>query len=166
MNETIQLKNAQIRIAFLEELKRARDDAAHRSQRALEIGVLADGANQSKSDTTKHQLGLEQDAAIETFRSIDFFLSNADKELPSPPNRENVAIGSAIVLDSTLQEARETYFIVPRFGGITFAVDGLAIQTLSIDSPLGSRIMGKQVGWTIINDLGDEQETTSLIEII
>lgn len=55
---------------------------------------------------------------------------------------EEIAVGALIQLESS----DKLYFIAPSTGGHTLSIDNKEIQILSINSPMGSAMLGLEVG--------------------
>ena len=54
-----------------------------------------------------------------------------------------------------LNAVRAFYFIAPRGGGLVTSVDGLPVQVITPQSPIGEAVLGRRAGETVRIELRD-----------
>jgi transcription elongation GreA/GreB family factor len=80
--------------------------------------------------------------AVEAFENIHIYQSLVLKEF----NSTSVISLSALVELKDSDDTHSLYFIGPKAGGICIEIDNQKITLISIFSPLGSALLGKEIG--------------------
>lgn len=106
----------------------------------------APGAMQSHSDTSKFQIGILADSAMQRVQNIDKLIDvlHQIKQFQDTDNK-SVQVGTIV---QTEENGKIVYFfIVPEgAGGQKFESDDIFIQTVSINSPMGKAMFSKTTG--------------------
>lgn len=118
--------------------------------RVRQGAIDAPGAMQSKSDTTKVELGRVADQLLEV---IDKRRREADALREFAAGMKSgicTAIGvgalAYIEIDGTEEQ---TFFFLPAAAGMHLEVDGLSVQVVSMDAPFTRNLLGRRAGETI-----------------
>ena len=117
------------------------------SQKAAQSGATHEEARQEHPKDTRaiEAQYLARGLAERVERLRDAVATLAALPLSKAGGDDEIGLAALVgVVDETGQVAR--YFIVPAGGGELLDVDGMAIQSLTPASPLGSALIGKQVG--------------------
>ncbi|OFZ85671.1 MAG: hypothetical protein A2603_16765 [Bdellovibrionales bacterium RIFOXYD1_FULL_55_31] len=61
----------------------------------------------------------------------------------------------ASLVEMELNGVRAFYFIAPRGGGLVTSVDGLPVQVITPQSPIGEAVLGRRAGETVRIELRD-----------
>jgi transcription elongation factor GreA len=127
---------AKSRIRHLEEQIQAKMESR---AKLMDAFVEAPGLMQSKSDHTRQDIATEIsviDKSIQALREIIFQL-----ETLAPDDSGAVQIGHTVCLQIGDEEP-ERFLLLDGLGGVTLD----DVSTLSVDTPIGHAVVGKEVG--------------------
>ena len=116
---------------------------------AQEEATLADGANQSKSDTRKIEQSWLADALGRRYAATNASIERLQEIDPSTQKNEDspsITIGSLVCVEYEGQAEEAWFLLVPFKGGDTLESDDIRVKTISADSPIGQNILGKNMG--------------------
>jgi transcription elongation GreA/GreB family factor len=68
------------------------------------------------------------------------------RQMPLPSFNQEASSAVSALLELESEGRTLYYFLVEREGGFTLKIDGQEVQILSIQSPLGAALVGRQVG--------------------
>ena len=128
----------------------------------------APSAMESHSDTTRSQLTavvgainqsfLEKSKGIETLKHL--FKSNIDEE-----KFDEVKYGSIVILEKN-GGIVENFFVLSAGSGIKVENDGEKITCLTVSSPLGKILLGKEKGQSFNCVIGGKSQDFKILDIL
>jgi transcription elongation GreA/GreB family factor len=131
-------------------LERLRADLAtiEASQQAAQAGATHE---ETRSEHPKDTRAIEAQYVARGLAERGEVLRDAVAALASLaldplPLEQGAAVTALVTLEDDDTGAHTHYFLVPAGGGERLEVDGVTIQSLTPMSPLGSRLMGREVG--------------------
>ena len=115
------------------------------SQRAAQEGAIHEETRQEdRKDTRAIEAQYIARGLAERVEDLHRALARLTR-MPSRTFREDDPIDVSAVVGLRDDGKEKVYFLVPVAGGETIERNGLAVQTLTPESPLGSALRGKQV---------------------
>ncbi|KKS26612.1 MAG: hypothetical protein A2606_01150 [Candidatus Yanofskybacteria bacterium RIFOXYD1_FULL_42_10] len=106
----------------------------------------APGAMQSHSDTSKFQIGILADSAMQRVQNIDQLIAVL-RQIKTSQNSENKSIQVGTLVQTEENGKMIYFFITPEgAGGQKFESDDIRIQTISINSLMGKAMFSKKAG--------------------
>jgi hypothetical protein len=135
-------------------------DLVKRLQAELEreIAVLARAANDAREAATHEENRPENDkdtraveaaylAGAQAERARDLSrVMNALEFLPLRAFREDEPIAATALVEVDVEGKRFHYFLAPQGGGLRAELDGVVVQVITPQSPMGQALLGKIVG--------------------
>lgn len=110
-----------------------------------ESAIEAPGAMQSRSDTTKFEMELAKDKALNSLKEKKDGFEKIKKIYLPTKNGPKTGIGNLIKLEGVGRESK-MLFLMPAGSGIKLNDGKNKVTVTTPESPLGSAVIGKSVG--------------------
>jgi transcription elongation GreA/GreB family factor len=122
------------------------------------VGVLTRAANDAREAATHEEAKPENDKDTRAVEAAYLAGAQADRarelerasaalaalEIKRFGGDDAISAGALVLLDQG--DSEQCYFLAPQGGGLRAEVDGVAVQVITAQSPLGRELLGKSVG--------------------
>lgn len=112
---------------------------------AREAATHEENRPENDKDTRAVEAAYLAGAQADRARDLERIL-NALEFLPLRPFREEDAIAAGALIEVEVDEKRCHYFLAPQGGGLRADLDGVVVQVITPQSPMGKALLGKSVG--------------------
>jgi len=127
------------------ELEREIEVLERAARSAREAATHEESRPENDKDTraveAAYLAGAQADRARELGRAL-----NAIEFLPLRGFREEDPIASAALIEVEVDGKRFHYFLAPQGGGLRAEMEGVTVQVITPQSPMGKALLGKSVG--------------------
>ncbi len=150
---------------MLQQLSRELDTLHSAAKDARDAATNEEAKPENKYDTrgleASYLAGAQAARAVELQVSIDHL-----KRLEFKSYDSTTRIGSTALVKILVDDMDTKYlFLVPMKGGIKVTIDKIEVNTLSLDSPLGSELVQKNEGDTFTFTIGGKSKNYEIIQV-
>jgi transcription elongation GreA/GreB family factor len=78
---------------------------------------------------------------------------------------QDVTIASTAIVELDMNDIKKYFFLLPVAGGISLQVNGITLQTLTVEAPLGRELIDKSVGDSFEFQIGDKKNECEIMQI-
>jgi transcription elongation GreA/GreB family factor len=131
---------------------------------ARDAATSEESKAENKYDTrgleASYLAGAQSKRAVELQESI-YRIST----LPLKDYDQNTTISSTAIIELDMNESKKYFFLLPVAGGISLSVNGITLQTLTVEAPLGRELLDKSVGDSFDFKIGDKLNECEITQI-
>ena len=165
-----QINRKQIISLVIEKLQAEIKEQENVHNKTRQASIEAPGAMQSHHDTSKEDLGRLADnleiAVKEKQQALNYFQRLIKRHL----GLDKVDVGNLVCVEEISNGQptgyRYNYFIVEYGGGYQIESDKDQVTLVSVNSPIGNSILGKQKGQSVKISLPNTTKTLKILDIL